>query len=198
MTTVTHRLRAVAAVLVIAASATLGIASPTSAATHVTRTVIRGPLIQAQADVLDGCIEQHLYVQAMQDSTGQPLVLVLDSRVDVCGGNGGSFAEGTAVPTLLQVHPSLSSAHLVASVPLLTPDGRSAGTVELDLTFTGTGATTRTHFRQSVTDPTGGTTYTFTDRSTSRSATATGEPDVAFGFAAIGILKQGEVVRTRT
>ncbi len=176
---------------------TFGLASPAGAATEVIRTDIRGPLIQAQADVVDGCIEQHLFVQAFVDDQGRPFVVVLDSRVDICGGDSGSFAEGTATPEVLDVRPNLSTGRLVASVPMVFSDGTSAGTVALDLTFTGTGPISRQHIRQTVRDP-GGTSSTSTDHSTSRAATVAGTPDLVFEFAAVAIVRQGEFVRTHT
>ncbi|MBX9245615.1 hypothetical protein ICW40_12465 [Actinotalea ferrariae] len=190
-------LRALAAAGALALVALTGLVGPAGAATETTRTRIRGPLIQAQADVLDGCIERHVFVQAMADTTGEPIVLVLDSRVDVCGGDTGSFGEGQATPDLLDVRPNLSSGRLVATVPITTFDGEPAGTIELDLTFTGTGPITATRFRQKVTDP-GGTTITTTIRDSSRAAVVTGEPAIDFQFAMIGNVRQGQVVRTHT
>jgi hypothetical protein len=195
------RVRAARVVATAAAMACLsvsGTVAPATAATDTIRTRIKGPLIQAQADVVLGdCLIQHLFIQGFEDAAGEEYVLVLDSREDICGGDQGSFAEGQAEPEMLVVKRNLSSARLVATVPLVSMTGGPSETLTVDLSFSGVGPTSKSTDRYTVRDP-DGTTYVFWNRSSSRSALVAGSPSVEFQYAMIAVVDQGEVFRTET
>ena len=166
-------LRALMTTVGAAASASALLAAsalPAHAATEVFRDKMTGFVAEASTFSEDGCIVSGTDVQA-----SRTLVRYSTFSFNTCTGEEGAFAFGSGAPTVFEVDKKLSSAHLVAQVPLSDPltGAPTDDVVDLDVTWTAVGPATKLRESFSQSRP-GDFTFTFRTVGTFVDATAEG------------------------
>ena len=146
-------------------------AGPLANATTVTTYQFHGTTVRAVETSYseDGCVETFTYVEA-----DKSLVYYAHGVYDYCQDIVYESADGTATPDDLTVKGDLSTARLVASIPLYSYVAEAPGEViDLDLAFTATGPRQREKqsFHRGIP---GVMQFVFNGHTTRRSATTTG------------------------
>jgi hypothetical protein len=175
----------------------LALAAPTLAAADsasVTTVSGGGAIGEFSQTSADGCVITFGSIAAVEARHGGELadgLYVTGEQEDVCAGTGNGFAGFE--PLSISVN-NLTSAHVQGSIVVPSYSGGAAVTVEVDLTFTGTGATSRQ--RDSYRD---GSTISFSygrSRAANVTGTLTLDGDaMAFDWAALVQETSGTITR---
>lgn len=177
---VSYSVRRLLALLLVVPLALIAVAVfPTSADADIQkyRFQSRGTVVQANDETFDGCVYEYTAVFASES-----WVDYFSYTYNECTGEE-SYVTGSAVPSVFQVTKNLSSAHVVATIPLYNDMGEYLGDVLLDNTWTATGSAVRERSSYTTQLP-GSFRYTYRSNGTSAPATVTGT--IPFSYGSIG------------
>jgi hypothetical protein len=146
------------------AAATLGLSAGNAAAANTFHSTFRGSQVTAYFFSVDpsGCIVTDAYVSAVDgriktegSPTADSTAWVGVSMYDSCTGTLLSSASGSAVlaSDALQIDPKLESATLNASIEAFDWLSGSPITLDVELTWTGSGEVTSSKYHQQYTSP---------------------------------------------
>jgi len=148
-----------------------------AAAVEVYKQSFREQTVSAYASTQDGCTSTSTTVDA-----GATRVVYTHFTYDACTGEATALL-GSAPPTTFDVRGNLSTAHLVATVPLTNlGTGEPAGQVVIDDTWTATQQATKGKYSYSTNTP---GEYRYSSRSAANQAPATVTGTVAFDYGYI-------------